>query len=221
MTKNNICHLISCVLYYLQGGDNTTNESYFMERFSEVLTKEQILIATEETLRRFGISKTSVTDVAAALGVSHGTIYRHFKSKVELLEGATEKWLEEKIIMPLTEVCQDSSMDGVQHLKAYVNTLIELKRHYARKDEELFKMYAKITEEAAQLISKHVTRITEQMSEIIRRGGIKADDPSQLARTVFHATARFHHPAHAYEWKSPAIDDEFSAVWALIEKGFS
>lgn len=72
-----------------------------MEKSSDVLTKEQILIATEDTLRRFGIAKTSVTDVAKVLGVSHGTIYRHFKSKAELLEGVTEKWLNEKIIEPV------------------------------------------------------------------------------------------------------------------------
>ncbi|SHH97672.1 TetR/AcrR family transcriptional regulator [Desulfosporosinus lacus] len=187
----------------------------------EVLTKEKILEATEETLKRFGLTKTSVTDVANALDVSHGSIYRHFKSKAELFEGATEKWLDEKIIKPLTDVCKDSSMVGTQHLKTYIKTLIELKRCYAREDEELFKMYAKVTEESADLIHNHVSQITDQMSEIICRSSINVDDPHQLARTIFQATTRFHHPAHAYEWKSPTINSEFSNVWALIENGLS
>ncbi|MBW7457433.1 TetR/AcrR family transcriptional regulator, partial [Paenibacillus sepulcri] len=42
------------------------------------LTKETILDAAEQVLRRFGPDKTSVVDVARALQVSHGTIYRHF-----------------------------------------------------------------------------------------------------------------------------------------------
>ena len=192
-----------------------------MGDFLGVLTKEQILVATEEALRRFGVAKTSVIDVARILNVSRGTIYRHFKSKNELLEGVTEKWLDEKIIKPLTDVCNDTSMEGPQHLQSYLRTLIELKHHYAREDEEMFKMYAKVTDEAADLIYKHVNHIIDQMGEIIIRSGIESEDPSCLARTVFYATIRFHHPAHAYEWKSPTIAKEFLDVWTLLEKGFT
>ncbi|AZH31803.1 TetR family transcriptional regulator [Paenibacillus sp. M-152] len=192
-----------------------------MEKSSDILTKEQILIATEDTLRRFGVAKSSVTDVAKVLGVSHGTIYRHFKSKAELLEGVTEKWLNEKIIDPLTEICQDSSVLGIPHLKRYIQTLIELKQYYARDDEEMFGMYTRVTEQAADLIDQHIAHIVGQLADIIARGGITADQPTQLARTLFYATARFHHPAHAYEWKSPTIDQEFSDVWMLLEKGIS
>jgi AcrR family transcriptional regulator len=45
------------------------------------LTKEKILEAAERVFRRFGPDKTSVVDMAKALGVSHGTLYRHFPSK--------------------------------------------------------------------------------------------------------------------------------------------
>ncbi|MEB4782224.1 TetR family transcriptional regulator [Paenibacillus sp. FSL W8-0439] len=192
-----------------------------MEKSSDILTKEQILIATEDTLRRFGVTKSSVTDVAKVLGVSHGTIYRHFKSKAELLEGVTEKWLNEKIIDPLTEICQDSSVLGISHLKRYIQTLVELKQYYARDDEEMFEMYTRVTEQAANLIDQHIAHIVDQLADIIVRGGITADQPPQLARTLFYATARFHHPAHAYEWKNPTIDQEFAEVWMLLEKGIS
>ncbi|MFT9367948.1 TetR/AcrR family transcriptional regulator [Paenibacillus polymyxa] len=192
-----------------------------MEKSSDILTKEQILIATEDTLRRFGVAKSSVTDVAKVLGVSHGTIYRHFKSKAELLEGVTEKWLNEKIIDPLTKICQDSSVLGIPHLKRYIQTLIELKQYYARDDEEMFGMYTRVTEQAADLIDQHISHIVDQLADIIVRGGITTDQPIQLARTLFYATTRFHHPAHAYEWKSPTIDQEFSEVWMLLEKGIS
>ncbi|KKD56002.1 MULTISPECIES: TetR/AcrR family transcriptional regulator [Paenibacillus] len=192
-----------------------------MEKSSDILTKEQILIATEDTLRRFGVTKSSVTDVAKVLGVSHGTIYRHFKSKAELLEGVTEKWLNEKIIDPLTEICQDSSVLGISHLKRYIQTLVELKQYYARDDEEMFEMYTRVTEQAADLIDQHIAHIVDQLADIIMRGGITADQPPQLARTLFYATARFHHPAHAYEWKNPTIDQEFAEVWILLEKGIS
>jgi len=51
---------------------------------AEPLTREQILAAAEEALRRYGPAKMNVVDVAAALGVSHGSVYRHFPTKAAL-----------------------------------------------------------------------------------------------------------------------------------------
>ncbi|WP_436841019.1 TetR/AcrR family transcriptional regulator [Streptomyces bobili] len=47
----------------------------------ETLTAERILEATEEVLRRHGPANATVVDVARALGVSHGSVYRHFRTK--------------------------------------------------------------------------------------------------------------------------------------------
>lgn len=191
-----------------------------MKNSSDALTKEQILAATEDTLRRFGVAKTSITDVAKALGVSHGTIYRHFKSKKEIFEAATEKWLNEKIMRPLTAVYYDTSCTGASHVKAYIEKLFELKRYYARKDEELFEMYAKVTNECTELVDKSIDQIVGQLSELVAVCSANSNDSVELARSIFYATERFHHPAHANEWKRETIEQEFNIVWKLIEKGF-
>jgi AcrR family transcriptional regulator len=39
-----------------------------------VLTPERILEVTEDVLRRFGLAKATVVDVARALDVSHGSV---------------------------------------------------------------------------------------------------------------------------------------------------
>ncbi len=191
-----------------------------MKNSSEALTKEQILAATEDTLRRFGVAKTSITDVAKALDVSHGTIYRHFKNKKEIFEAATEKWLNEKIMQPLADVYHDTSCTGASHVKAYIEKLFELKRYYARKDEELFEMYAKVTNECTELVDKSIDQIIGQLSELIAVCPANSNDSEELARSIFYATERFHHPAHANEWKRETIEQEFNIVWNLIEKGF-
>src|ERR1700754_1317127 len=58
------------------------------------LTAERILEATEEVLRRHGPAKATVVDVARALGVSHGSVYRHFRTKAALREAVTKRWLD-------------------------------------------------------------------------------------------------------------------------------
>jgi AcrR family transcriptional regulator len=51
---------------------------------TDVLTADRILDTAEEVLRRYGPAKATVIDVARALGVSHGNVYRFFPSKVAL-----------------------------------------------------------------------------------------------------------------------------------------
>ena len=50
-------------------------------------TRERILHATLDVLGRSGPTKLSLSEVAAAAGVSRPTLYRWFSSKEELLEG--------------------------------------------------------------------------------------------------------------------------------------
>ncbi|MFP7285732.1 TetR/AcrR family transcriptional regulator [Shouchella clausii] len=190
------------------------------KKSSEALTKEQILSATEDAVRRFGMAKTSITDVAKLLNVSHGTIYRHFKSKKEIFEAATAMWLSEKIMEPLLNVSRDSSFRGVDHVKAYVEKLFELKRYYARKDEELFAMYAHVTSECPTLVDESINQIVKQLSKLVEVCSVRSTDFEEIARAIFYATERFHHPAHANEWKRDTIEQEFDSVWHLIEKGF-
>ena len=60
---------------------------------AEPLTAETILDTAEDVLRRFGPAKATVVDVARALDVSHGSVYRHFPSKAALRDAVTERWL--------------------------------------------------------------------------------------------------------------------------------
>ncbi|AIQ71408.1 TetR/AcrR family transcriptional regulator [Paenibacillus graminis] len=197
-----------------------------MSKSSSFLSKTEIMDAAEQTLRRFGPDKTSVTDVAKLLGVSHGTLYRHFPSKAALREAVTERWLEEQIVVPLEQIVKAPADNALAQLKVYIARLIELKRHYAQQDSEMFKMYTDVTMEAAELIEVHIQRIVEQMGILIARGiqqkriAQRAETKS-LARSLFHATLRFHHPAHAHEWRSVSIDQEFEQLWLLLEHGLA
>ncbi|WP_379130032.1 TetR/AcrR family transcriptional regulator [Paenibacillus sp. sgz500958] len=199
-----------------------------MNKPSPFLSKTEILDAAEQTLRRFGPEKTSVTDVAKLLGVSHGTLYRHFPSKAALREAVTERWLEEKIIAPLAEVTTSESLCGepLQQLHQYILKLVELKHFFAKEDPEMFKMYAAVTAEAAELIATHIEQIFAHMSRMITRGieegsMRRSGETGDIARAVFQATAMFHHPAHAYAWLGADTMKHFNDLWTLIASGLA
>src|ERR1700691_6683137 len=72
-----------------------------------VLTPERILEVTEDVLRRYGLAKATVVDVARALDVSHGSVYRHFPSKASLREAVAKRWLE-RVSAPLSKIAEGS-----------------------------------------------------------------------------------------------------------------
>lgn len=186
-----------------------------------VLTPERILDTAEDVLRRYGPAKTTVVDVARALGVSHGSVYRHFESKAALRDAVAERWLA-RVSAPLTSIVA-SDAPALERLKRWFDALIEVKRRKVLDDPELFATYHAIAIETRAVVAAHVASLTAQLetmlSEGVARGELAALDPKATAAAIFDATARFHNPAHAAEWKDPGIDAAFQRVWTLIEAG--
>src|SRR5258708_23921591 len=100
------------------------------------LTSDRILDATEEVLRRFGPAKATVVDVARALGVSHGSVYRHFASKAELRDAVTERWLA-RVSAPLDAIVQETG-PAPQRLRRWLARLVAIKPPKALDDPDMF-----------------------------------------------------------------------------------
>lgn len=188
---------------------------------AEALTPDRILEAAEEVLRRFGPAKATVVDVARALGVSHGSVYRHFPSKAALRDAVAERWLE-SISEPLAEVARGED-PAPERLRGWLDLLVASKRGRALEDPELFATYVGLAGEARDVITAHVEELVGQLARIIadgvERGEFAIDDPDGAARAVFDATGRFHNPVHAAEWYDPGIDAAYEGVWALLLSG--
>jgi AcrR family transcriptional regulator len=187
------------------------------------LTSQQILEAAEDALRRFGPAKATVVDVARALGVSHGSVYRHFPSKSALRGAVTAEWLA-RIAGPL-DVVADTGTPAPERLHTWLRALIDAKRSRAAEDPELFETYMILVEESSAAVSAHVDHLAASLTKIVAdgvaRGELVADDPAATGRAILDATARFHNPTHRQEWSDPKIDDQFEAVWSLLLKGLS
>ncbi|MFJ9863727.1 TetR family transcriptional regulator [Streptomyces sp. NPDC101165] len=188
---------------------------------TETLTAERILEATEEVLRRHGPAKATVVDVARALGVSHGSVYRHFRTKAVLREAVTKRWLDRTSQNLAGIVAGDVSPED--RLRAWLAALFEAKRHKAGDDPELFRTYTVLTEENVTAVGEHITDLTAQLTRIIQdgvaAGAFTASDPAATARAVFQATGRFHDPGYAREWRQPGVEEEFTAVVDLLLRG--
>ena len=186
-----------------------------------VLTPERILEVTEDVLRRFGLAKATVVDVARALDVSHGSVYRHFPSKASLREAVAKRWLD-RANAPLEKIAES--------LGPGAGPARELAAHDVRDqvqevcdDPEMFATYLTLAQEACEVVKAHKERLVGQVAHIlsdgVKQGVFQVADVNVTARAVFDATTRYHHPAHSDEWSDPALAARIDAVLALLLRG--
>ena len=165
-----------------------------------ILTPERILEVTEDVLRRYGLAKATVVDVARALDVSHGSVYRHFPSKASLREAVAKRWLDR-----------------------WLRTLFAAKRSRVLDDPEMFETYLTLAREACAAVKCHKDTMIDQIAAIltdgVKQGVFAVDDVKTTARAIFDATVRFHHPAHADEWKDAELPARVDATLALLLRG--
>ena len=96
-----------------------------------VLTPERILEVTEDVLRRYGLAKATVVDVARALDVSHGSVYRHFPSKASLREAVAKRWLD-RLSAPLFKIAEASG-PAPARLEKWLRTMFSIKHERSQR----------------------------------------------------------------------------------------
>lgn len=79
-------------------------------------TRDRLLDAAECVFAEKGVSRTSLTDIATAAGVSRGAIYWHFKNKADLFNA-----MMERTTMPmedaLHQIGHDTGQDPLDELR--------------------------------------------------------------------------------------------------------
>jgi AcrR family transcriptional regulator len=186
-----------------------------------VLTPERILEVTEDVLRRFGLAKATVVDVARALDVSHGSVYRHFPSKQSLRQAVAKRWLE-RVSAPLAEIAEGSG-PAPARLERWLRTLCLAKQKKLLEDPEMFATYLTLANEACVVVKAHKEALADQIAGIladgVKQGAFEIADTTVTAQAIFTAVTRFHHPAHSDEWKDPQLPARIDALIALLLRG--
>ena len=187
------------------------------------LTPERILAAAEEVLRRYGPGKATVVDVAQALGVSHGSVYRHFASKVALRDAVLRGWLE-RVMAPLDAIATSRTAPAAR-LRQWLTALRDIKRNKVLGEPELFATYSALAADAREVVGEHVEHLLGQIETIVA-AGVKSGDFRQVdaratALAIFDATSRFHYPGMAHLWNTPGEDAAFAQLLDLLLAGLT
>ena len=174
-----------------------------------VLTPERILEVTEDVLRRFGLAKATVVDVARALDVSHGSVYRHFPSKASLREAVAKRWLE-RVSTPLAKIAEGSG-PAPARLDKWLRALFAAKQKRVFDDPEMFATYLTLAQEACKTVKAHKESLIDQLALIladgVKQGAFHVTDAKATARADALTSATSKAPCF-----TPS--DRMQAIWS-------
>ena len=87
----------------------------------------------------------------------------------------------------------------------------------------MFATYLALAQEARDVVKAHKEQLSDQIAHILsdgmEQGAFDIADVKTSARAIFDATIRYHHPAHAEEWRDPTFASRIDALLALLLRG--
>jgi AcrR family transcriptional regulator len=152
--------------------------------------KNELLEAAQELFFSKGYEQTSVESIIEKVGVSKGTFYYYFKSKVELLDNLTER-LSKQILQEVKKIVERTDLDALTKLnRVYAATRntkfenIELLRILLKvlyDDKNLFFRY-KIYRSNIELLAPEFIKIIKQG---IKEKLFNTPFPEEAAKLIF------------------------------------
>lgn len=188
-------------------------------------TKKRIISAAESLFREVGYSKTTVADIAAALGMSPANVYRYFPTKASINESICDllvRHIESKCYDALTK--DGTSTERLSHLILEYHKTIKLN---IIKEKRLYDMVAVAMDEHWPVVHDHTERMIELLRIIVEQGVLfgefKNKNPETMAKAVYAAISYFIYPAlieHAINDDSiDSMEEDLKQLLELILYG--
>ena len=130
--------------------------------------REQIVEAADEHFSRYGYEKTTVSDLAKAIGFSKAYIYKFFDSKQAIGEAICSKTLS-AIVVAVEEAVAGASTP-TERFRRMFKTLVETSASLFFNDRKLYDIAAYSAGEGWPSARAYGKRIREILMEIVREG---------------------------------------------------
>lgn len=130
--------------------------------------RDQIVAAASEHFRHYGYAKTTVSDLAKAIGFSKAYIYKFFESKQAIGEAICSQCLGK--ISGEAELDASESKAATEKLRRFFKTTVDLTVSLLFTDKRVYDMAAVATQERWSSYHAHMGALSETLSGIIAHG---------------------------------------------------
>jgi AcrR family transcriptional regulator len=130
--------------------------------------RDQIVVAAREHFSRYGYEKTTVSDLAKAIGFSKAYIYKFFESKQaigEMICGNCMRSIEAEVIAAIAEADRPP-----EKLRRMFKTIVEASLRLCFQDRKLYEIAASSATERWPTTLAYEERIRKLLKDILQEG---------------------------------------------------
>ena len=155
--------------------------------------RESIIISTIEVLNEVGLHNLSIKLIAKREGVSEGTLFRHFKSKTEIMIAVIDHFSQ--FDNAIIETSRKRELSPIENIRHFVCSYAEYYENYPA-ITSLIQAYdslmrdPELSDKVRLIINKRSNFIIETVKEGQKNGIIKADISSELLEDLITGGSR-------------------------------
>lgn len=143
------------------------------QRSTREQTRQRILAKADELVRHFGLAKTTVADIAAALGMSPANIYKSFPSKDAIIEAVAEQALAE--LKRTIDAAITSAPGALASVDSLALAVFRWQNQYIRHEPQMFQLLFTANVEHWNCVRDFKKFLLQKVTEIIE-AGTKSDE---------------------------------------------
>ncbi|WP_125710548.1 TetR/AcrR family transcriptional regulator [Lacticaseibacillus porcinae] len=132
---------------------------------ADISTKQKaVLSACLSLFSELGFERTSTAAIAKRAGVSEGTVYKHFKSKTELLDALLEPLSHSVVPLAASEFVHEVHPGRFEHLEDLLRFMIHDRLAFAINNRAMIRVFAQEAFVRSDLLQAGVKAIVGQFA---------------------------------------------------------
>jgi len=190
------------------------------KRQSTLVRREQIIEASRKLIMKYGSEHVTVRRIAAEIGISEGALYRHFKSKREVLLFLI-RHIEGNLIGDLQKRSPTNNILGTlkSTLRNHLSSMEQRKGMSFLVIAEIISLGDKgLNKRVLEVLSKYISNIKKLLLEGIKTGEIRQDLDPEMVATSFFGTMQGLITVWALSNYNFVLEEKFNALWNLFQQ---
>jgi AcrR family transcriptional regulator len=188
---------------------------------STIVRQKQIVDAARKVIIKYGSEHVTIRRIAKEVGFSEGAVYRHFKSKRDILSLLADH-IEDSLLGDIIE----GSATGHTPLETLNLTLRSHLSTIAQRHGVSFQVIAeiislgdkKMNKKIFNTISQYIDRLKELLSEAVNAGELRDDINLDGAATLLFGMIQGLVNIWALSNYSFNLEERYSAVWDVFHE---
>lgn len=188
------------------------------KRQNTLLRRKQIIDALRKLIIEYGSENVTVRRIAKEIGVSQGAIYRHFKSKREILSFLVD-YIEENLLgdVEKSETLGNTLQFLENILRNHISAVEQRKGVSFLVVAEIVSLGDKrLNKKIFEVLNNYISHIKEVLVRGVKSGEIKQSIDPEMAATIFFSIVQGLVTIWALSNYSFALEEKYQGLWKFF-----